>query len=56
MNTDDIERIVKLYQSVTDRSVQSLLLQLLSIEVQTRGLTIVPKVTLRYSVDGEDTI
>ena len=42
MSTEDIERIVKLHQSVTDKDIQKLLIQLLAIEVQTRGLVTTP--------------
>jgi hypothetical protein len=37
MTIDDIERIVKLHQSVTDQEIKKLLLRLLAIEVQERG-------------------
>ena len=42
MSTDDIERIVKLHQSTTNKDIQKLLLQLLAIEVQQRGLIVKP--------------
>lgn len=44
MTTEDIERIVKLYQSVTDRDIQTLLLRLLAIEVHARGALVMPEV------------
>ena len=47
MTTDDIERIVKLHQSITDRGIQSLLERLLAIEVQRRGIDVVPHVSLK---------
>jgi hypothetical protein len=44
MRTDDIERLIKLHQSVTDREIQKLLLRLLQIEVEKRGAVLTPMV------------
>ena len=46
MTTEDIERIVKLHQSITDKEIQKLLLQILAIEVQIRGITAAPKLEM----------